>query len=129
MNKLIAGGVITGTLLFGAGAGAMITNTVAEHKVEEVKAEHSEQLATERASAEDKLGLCHEAIRLSEQSLGDLAEYFEASNAYVANLPHPGYQLDSNLAEKTRVIRDVYLNTGWGQEIQDVKIACGYSWE
>lgn len=89
MNKLTVTGIVVGALVFGGGAGAMITNTVAEHKVEEVKAEHSEQLATERASAEDKLGLCHEAIRLSEQSIGDLADYFEASNAYVANLPHP----------------------------------------
>lgn len=126
MNKLAVTGIVVGALVFGGGAGAMITNTVAEHNLEQAEYKHKAELETLRVDSGRQIGYCHEAIRMSEQSIGDLSNYFEASNAYVANLPHPGFQLDQNLAEQTRNLRDVYLTTSWGQDIQAVKYGCGY---
>ena len=126
MNKLAVTGIVVGALVFGGGAGAMITNTVAEDKLEKVEAHYQDKFAQVRLDNASTLADCHEAIRMTDQSIMDLSDYFEASNAYVANLPHPGFQLDQNLAEQTRNIRDTYLTTDRGQKIQAVKERCGY---
>lgn len=127
MNKLAVTGIVVGALVFGGGAGAMITNTVAEHNLEQAEHEHKTELDNMRVEHGEKIGYCHSALRMADQSLTDLSNYFEASNAYVANLPNPGYQLDHDLAEQTRNLREVYLETDWGQTVQSLKSSCGYA--
>ena len=127
MNKLTVTGIVVGALVFGGGAGAMITNTVAEHNLEQAEFKHKNDLETVEVKYGEQIQYCHSALRMSDQSIGDLSNYFEASNAYVANLPHPGFQLDQNLAEQTRNLREVYLETDWGQTVQSLKGSCGYA--
>ena len=127
MNKLTVTGIVVGALVFGGGAGAMITNTVSEHNLEQAEFKHKNDLETVEVKYGEQIQYCHSALRMSDQSIGDLSNYFEASNAYVANLPHPGFQLDQNLAEQTRNLREVYLETDWGQTVQSLKSSCGYA--
>lgn len=125
MNKLIATGVVVGALVFGGGAGAMITNTVAEHtkeaEISKIKAENSARAVKDG----QMMSSCREAYAKTHSALIEFADYFDTADAYFqAGLD---VEMDDAVAivKQTRNIRENYLETSWADDMKLLTTKCG----
>lgn len=126
MRKLLVGGMVAGALVFGGGVGYLVTDTVADSKAEEVKADYQESAEVVRESLRqhrEQVTQCQKYVDMSGEFLVEFEEYLIESSAYISE-EYPGFALDQSTAVATRALNDRYQNATWMSDFATNKELC-----